>query len=148
MTYSRFNIKVEPLQIDQTSLNTKRMLDLMAVGQENGPIPLYMHTVQRILREMRLLQQETKSPFDYHMFKKKVLEAALLPSQLEPLTQRLDTLESFMPLKQVKLQETSNKGKSKAQTKGEGQSKIKGSNWTPKVRIKFLLNAKATNRTS
>jgi hypothetical protein len=35
------------------------MLDLMAVGQDKGPVPLYMHTVQRILREMRLLQQES-----------------------------------------------------------------------------------------
>lgn len=44
-TYSRFNISVEPLRIDQESLNTKRMLDLMAVGQDNGPMPLYMQTV-------------------------------------------------------------------------------------------------------
>ncbi|RAO74257.1 uncharacterized protein BHQ10_010269 [Talaromyces amestolkiae] len=103
MTYSRFNIEVEPLQIDQSSLNTKRMLDLMAVGQEKGPIPLYVHTVLRILREMRLLQQEDGSRFDYHMFKKKILAADLLPSQLDPLMQRLETLESFMPRQQPSL---------------------------------------------
>ncbi|QGA21583.1 hypothetical protein EYB26_009294 [Talaromyces marneffei] len=124
MTYSRFNIHVEPLQIDQSSLNTKRMLDLMAVGQEKGPIPLYMHTVQRILREMRLLQQETDSGFDYYMFKKKLLGADLLPSQLEPLKQRLETLESFMPHQQVRLAQNSKKSKGKAQ--------MKGSSWTPK----------------
>lgn len=137
MTYSRFNIHVEPLQIDQSSLNTKRMLDLMAVGQEKGPIPLYMHTVQRILREMRLLQQETDSGFDYYMFKKKLLGADLLPSQLEPLKQRLETLESFMPHQQVRLAQNSKKSKGKAQ--------MKGSSWTPKVRIQFLRQVKATN---
>ncbi|RAH82413.1 hypothetical protein BO86DRAFT_399053 [Aspergillus japonicus CBS 114.51] len=58
-SYSRFDIEVAALQIDQSNLNTQRMLDLMAVGQENGPIQLSMHTVQRILREMRIVQQAT-----------------------------------------------------------------------------------------
>lgn len=140
MTYSRFNIEVEPLQIDQSSLNTKRMLDLMAVGQEKGPIPLYVHTVLRILREMRLLQQEDGSRFDYHMFKKKILAADLLPSQLDPLMQRLETLESFMPRQQVRLQGNPKKWKGKAQ--------MNGSSWKPEVRSEFLQNAKATNRLS
>lgn len=100
-TYSRFNIRVDPLQIDQKNLNTKRMMDLMAVGQGDGSMPLYMHTVKRILREMRLLQQATGAGFDYPEFKRKVLDAGLTPGQLEPLKQRLDTLESFMPQSQV-----------------------------------------------
>lgn len=140
MTYSRFNIQVEPLQIDQSSLNTKRMLDLMAVGQEKGSIPLYVHTIQRILREMRLLQQEEGSQFDYHMFKKKILAADLLPSQLEPLMQRLETLESFMPRQQVRVQGNPKKWKDKAQTNG--------SSWAPEVRNEFSQNAEATNRLS
>lgn len=102
------------------------MLDLMAVGQEKGPAPLYMHTVQRILREMRLLQQETGSRFDYHCFKKQILEADLLPSQLEPLKQRLDTLESFMPRQQVRQEKKAGNKKKKAPAEG--------SNWTPEVR--------------
>lgn len=77
------------------------MMDLMAVGQGEGSIPLYMHTVKRILREMRLLQQATSTGFDYPEFKRKVLDAGLTPGQLEPLKQRLDTLESFMPQSQV-----------------------------------------------
>ncbi|KAJ5292194.1 hypothetical protein N7478_001445 [Penicillium angulare] len=101
-TYSRFkSIKVEALQIDQSDLNTKRMLDLMAVGQDNGPLPLYMHTVQRILREMRLEQQNLGSGFDYSGFKGRILDSGLTTGQLEPLKQRLDTLESFMPSQQV-----------------------------------------------
>ncbi|KAJ5982484.1 hypothetical protein N7451_012584 [Penicillium sp. IBT 35674x] len=101
-TYSRFkNIQVEALQIDQADLNTKRMLDLMAVGQDNGPLPLYMHTVQRILREMRVEQQNLGAGFDYAGFKSRILDSGLTPGQLEPLKQRLDTLESFMPPQQV-----------------------------------------------
>ncbi|CAG8106252.1 unnamed protein product, partial [Penicillium salamii] len=121
-TYARFNIKVEVLQIDQADLNTKRMLDLMAVGQDNGPLPLYMHTVQRILREMRVEQQNCGSGFDYAMFKSKILDSGLTPAQLEPLKQRLDTLESFMPPQQVLCKS------------GEKmRAKRWGSVWTPQV---------------
>ncbi|XHG06018.1 hypothetical protein AWENTII_009229 [Aspergillus wentii] len=94
--YSRFNISVTPLQIDQRYLNTKRMMDLMAVGQDDGPMPLYMHTVQRVLREMRIVQQRTQTGFDYQEFKRRMRSSNLTPAQLEPLSQRLATLESFM----------------------------------------------------
>ncbi|KAJ6115267.1 hypothetical protein N7486_001045 [Penicillium sp. IBT 16267x] len=124
--YSRFkNIAVETLQIDQANLNTKRMMDLMAVGKENGAIPLYMHTVQRVLREMREIQQSTGSSFDYADFKRRILGSGLLPGQLEPLKQRLDTLESFMPLEQVNLSGTF--GTQKPKFKGAGPS------WIPKA---------------
>lgn len=101
------------------------MLDLMAVGQDSGPVPLYVHTVQRILREMRLLQQKAGSQFDYNDFKKRILVSGLLPGQMEPLKQRLDTLESFMPPQQVAL---NNKGNGK-----QANPRGAGSNWTPKV---------------
>ena len=125
-TYRRFkNIKVEPLLIDQANLNTKRMLDLMALGQENRAVPLYMHTIQRILREMRLSQQATGSQFDYGDFKSKVLQSGLLPGQLEPLRQRLDVLESFIsPQQEIRGNQV--KGKT---TRPQGG----GSSWTPKV---------------
>ena len=125
-TYSRFRIKVEPLQIDQAHLNTKRMLDLMAVGQDNGTVPLYMHTIQRILREMRLVQQQTGSQFEYRDFKRRVLDSGLLPGQLEPLKQRLDMLESFMPPQQADLSNQVS-GKKAKQPQGAG------SKWAPKV---------------
>ncbi|EGE04190.1 hypothetical protein TEQG_03221 [Trichophyton equinum CBS 127.97] len=95
--YSRFNICVEPLQIDQKDLNTKRMQDLMAVNQEDGQMPLYMHTVKTILRDMRTQQQLTGAEFDYKGFKQRVMSSGLTLAQLGPLKQRLDTLESFMP---------------------------------------------------
>ncbi|GAD99599.1 hypothetical protein AOR_1_674054 [Paecilomyces variotii No. 5] len=114
-----FNIEVSPLQIDQKHLNTKRMLDLMAVGQDNGPIPLYMHTIKRILREMRMSQQQSRTGFDYQDFKQRITFSGLNRSQIAPLTQRLDTLESFMP---------------KAQTMYTRKGSPHGSDWKPKAR--------------
>lgn len=71
-------------------------MELMAV--KNGEtVPLYIHTVYRILREMRVLQQVLGSPFNYHDFKSQIMDSGLAPTQLGPLQQRLDTLESFMP---------------------------------------------------
>ncbi|GAB1201002.1 hypothetical protein APSETT444_010386 [Aspergillus pseudonomiae] len=88
------------LKLDQAHLNTKQIMDLMAVKQENGEMPLYMHTVKRILREMRIEQQGTKGPFDYQAFKSKIIYGGLARRQLGPLKQRLETLESFMVDKQ------------------------------------------------
>lgn len=96
-TYQQLGVDIEPLQIDSGDLNTKRILDLMAVKSEEGSIPLYIHTVTRILREMRMSQQATGARFDYESFKSEVLAADLTSAQLAPLNQRLSTLESFMP---------------------------------------------------
>lgn len=100
------------------------MLDLMAVGQSDGPMPLYMHTIKRILREMRIQQQATDGGFDYPEFRQRVFDAGLTPAQLEPLKQRLETLESFMPPDQVIVPHKKNRIKLK-----EG-----GSSWEPAVR--------------
>lgn len=96
-------MQVNCLQINLGDLNTKRMLDLMAVSQDDGPLPLYVHTVYHILHHMRIMQQETGGTFNYYKFKQQVVDATLGPAQLGPLNQHLDTLESFMaPLKMVK----------------------------------------------
>ncbi|KAB8213234.1 hypothetical protein BDV33DRAFT_197036 [Aspergillus novoparasiticus] len=95
--YSRFNIPVDVLELDQSHLNIKRIMDLMAVKQDNGEIPLYMHTGKRILREMRITQQGTKGSFDYQTFKGRVMYSGLNRGQLGPLKQRLETLENFTP---------------------------------------------------
>ncbi|KFZ17385.1 hypothetical protein V501_01751 [Pseudogymnoascus sp. VKM F-4519 (FW-2642)] len=97
-TYSAFkNVTVEPLRISEENLNTKRMLDLMAVSRGDGPMPLYLHAVYRILREMRMEQQEMGTGFSYATFKDRVSRTEMTPAQLSPLAQRLDTLQSFMP---------------------------------------------------
>ncbi|RAL15894.1 uncharacterized protein BO97DRAFT_362104 [Aspergillus homomorphus CBS 101889] len=130
--YSRLGVKVSALEIDQGHLNTKRMLDLMAVGQDDGQMPLYMHTVKRILREMRVAQQETQTVFNYSAFKKMVMDSTLTPAQLEPLKQRLDMLESFMPREQTSTRDKKNKYPSSASSKG--------TDWEPKARRLTILD--------
>ncbi|KAH8431507.1 uncharacterized protein LDX57_009170 [Aspergillus melleus] len=116
--YSRLkNVEVEPLQIDESDLNTQRMLDLMAASQGDGPMPLYMHTVLRILRELRIEQQGTGMGFNYEKFKSRLLDSNLTIAQTEPLKQRLDTLESFLSKPQIGL---SGHGKSKKKVERRG----------------------------
>ncbi|KFX96672.1 hypothetical protein V490_03203 [Pseudogymnoascus sp. VKM F-3557] len=97
-TYHAFsNITVEPLRVSEENLNTKCMLDLMAVSRGDGPMPLYLHAVYRILREMRIADQEMGTGFSYAKFKDRIADTEMTPAQLSPLTQRLDARESFMP---------------------------------------------------
>ncbi|POS85823.1 hypothetical protein EPUL_004986 [Erysiphe pulchra] len=103
-TYAGLNVKIEPLRINQTDLNTKRMLDLMAVNSDDGSMPLYLHSISRILRELRTEQQKSNLPFNYADFKRAVQQCTMLPGQIGPLNQRLDTLESFMPKSQTDTQ--------------------------------------------
>ncbi|OAQ95714.1 hypothetical protein LLEC1_04041, partial [Akanthomyces lecanii] len=93
------NVVVSDFRIHESQLNTKRMLDLMAMGSAAGDAwPLYMHTVTRILRDMRLEQQKRRKEegFNYGDFKRRLTGQALVGGQLGPLQQRLDALESFM----------------------------------------------------
>lgn len=108
------------------------MLDLMAVEPSNGVIPLYMYTVQRILREMRITQQINGSTFDYLEFKTRVLNSGLIPTQLEPLKQRLEALESFMPQAQTLRYPMGRNQSTKG--KGKAQAKVRGTSWKPAVR--------------
>ncbi|ATY66827.1 hypothetical protein A9K55_000744 [Cordyceps militaris] len=92
------NVTVSDFKIHESQLNTKRMLDLMAMGSVAGDAwPLYMYTVTRILREMRLEQQAlNEDGFNYGEFKRRLTDESLTGPQLGPLQQRLDALESFM----------------------------------------------------
>lgn len=133
-TYSGMKVQIEPLRINQSDLNTKRMLDLMAVSQDDGPMPLYLHAINRILREMRMVQQATNGTFNYAKFKRLVADTDMTPGQLAPLTQRLDTLESFMP----KSQTQSNLKDSTRKQQDEG-----GNDWTVKVCESSLFRRQA-----
>ncbi|KAL8722645.1 MAG: hypothetical protein Q9181_007438, partial [Wetmoreana brouardii] len=78
--------------------------------------------INRILREMRMLQQASGIPFQFADFKDRLAYAGLTPTQLAPLNQRLETLESFLaPESSIK----------KSQ-KGKQKSKDGGTNWHPK----------------
>ncbi|KKY38925.1 hypothetical protein UCDDA912_g01060 [Diaporthe ampelina] len=89
------NVAIEPLSIREQDLTTKRMMDLMAV-KKGETMPLYMHVVNRVLRELRLRQQQTGESFNYRAFKVLLAREDLTDSQRVPLAQRLETLESFM----------------------------------------------------
>lgn len=127
--YKKFpNIRVEELRLDESDLNTKRMLDLMAVTT-SGYTPLYIHVVQRILRDLRVEQQKTGAAFSYTAFKKQLAVEDLTESQLVPLKQRLKTLESFMVEHQAKAFDMSsamNSGQS------DGSAARKGTSWEPR----------------
>ncbi|RGP69695.1 p-loop containing nucleoside triphosphate hydrolase [Fusarium sporotrichioides] len=76
------NVTVEMLQINQADLNTQRMLDLMAISSiKGGGLPLYLHIVSRILRDMRIKQQRTGATFDYAAFKAQVEQQDLSEAQ-------------------------------------------------------------------
>ncbi|KAJ6436754.1 Nitrogen assimilation transcription factor nit-4 [Purpureocillium lavendulum] len=120
------NVNVEELRFDEADLNTKRMLDMMAAGSvQGGTMPLYLHVVTRILRELRITQQQHHSSFNYLAFKEALEAEDLTAGQRCPLQQRLDTLESFLVNEQVsQVQASSNKKKSAASIK-------RGTNWAP-----------------
>lgn len=128
-TYSRLpRVAVEELRLDESDLNTKRMLDLMAVSSvQGGGMPLYLHVVARILRDLRIDQQKSGGNFDYTAFRRTLELQDLTPGQMSPLQQRLDTLESFMPREQVRTAVSSSR-KSVLNA-----SKRAGNDWTPKV---------------
>lgn len=99
------NVQVKELRIDQADLTTKRMLDLMAVNSQDE-MPLYLHSIIRILRELRIKHQSSGKSFHYGEFKKSINTLDLTSAQKGPLTHRLDTLESFMPINQRKTDTT------------------------------------------
>ncbi|TGO33330.1 hypothetical protein BHYA_0252g00110 [Botrytis hyacinthi] len=99
-TYSGIKgIKIQELCIDETDLTTQRMLSLMAV-KTSEEMPLYLHTITRVLRVLRIAHQINGKPFHYGEFKKHLEDLRLTTGQEGPLKQRLDTLESFMPIEQ------------------------------------------------
>jgi len=116
--------RVEPLRIDQQYLNAERLMTLMA-AESGGNSPLYMQSLLQVLREMAMIEQNSKT-FDYQAFKAKLLAKDLTQAQITPLTLRLEILESFIA-PGIAPAEGSMKRK-KAATTGIAM----GNNWTPK----------------
>ncbi|KAI1758830.1 hypothetical protein GGR53DRAFT_528347, partial [Hypoxylon sp. FL1150] len=119
------NVQIEELRINETDLNTKRMMDLMAV-KEGGAKPLYLHVIDRMLRDLRLEQQKTGSSFQYAAFKEMIDSELLAPGQRGPLSQRLDTLESFM------VEEQAWPGQTSTYSSKAPPTKTAGIDWKPK----------------
>lgn len=95
-TYQGLPVTVEPLRIREQDLNTRRMKDLMAMSS-GEKMPLYMHVVNRILKNQRIAQQDTPgAKFSYKAFLDQLKKEDLTEHQRVPLDQRLENLESFM----------------------------------------------------
>lgn len=116
----------------------------MAVDDTQG-IPLYLHVIQRILRDLRLEQQQQPdrsdgrvTPFQYAKFKMLLKKENMTPAQLAPLKQRLDTLESFMVGKQVHAYNSANVGV--APKKVKARKNEQGTDWSPEVCLHSLLS--------
>lgn len=95
-------------------------------------MPLYLHVVSRILRDLRILQQKNDTSFDYGVFKAAVNRESLTEGQSVPLLQRLETLESFMVQKQAMIHGLATTSKVGSLKKIKLSSQ-KGNNWTPVV---------------
>jgi hypothetical protein len=116
----------------------------MAVSSiQGGGMPLYLHVVSRILREMRITQQQTDSAFDYKAFKKAIDRESLTEGQLVPLQQRLETLESFMVRSQILIDNPSGKSKDKSKDKSKKKinSGMQGESWELHVSMLYVCKA-------
>lgn len=87
------NLTVQPLLLRSRDLSIERMNKLMALADKEGPVPLYMEVVQRILREMAI---RGSTIFDYRAFRATLAAEVFTRDQNGPLALRLGLLESFM----------------------------------------------------
>ena len=88
------NLQVQPLELHPKHLTVERMLKLMSFTDQSGKVPLYMVTLQGILRAMA--EESNGASFNYEEFKRRVDTQEFTKDQLGPLALRLDILESFM----------------------------------------------------
>ncbi|KAI9896756.1 hypothetical protein N3K66_008928 [Trichothecium roseum] len=131
------NVRIEELQIKQTDLNTQRMLHLMGASIDNDSMPLYLHVVIRILRDLKMKLQQSNRGFDYAQFKLALQNEKFNQGQEVPLQQRLDVLESFIPQAQRLTSDPSKMKKAPQKpnlTKGQTAEGLKeGIDWLPKA---------------
>ncbi|CAK1354204.1 unnamed protein product [Cercospora beticola] len=86
---------VRPLLLRSSDLSVDRMNKLMALAEKEGPPPLYMEIIQRILRRMAIENTTAKS-FDYKRFHALLDQENLSREQRAPMNLRFSLLESFM----------------------------------------------------
>src|SRR6266496_1257834 len=91
-SYASTGAEVVPFYLSTKDLNCSRMLSLMHV-EEGGKIPLYMETIQQILRSMG------NKLFDYQAFKRAIGEkksGEFTREQNRPLDLRIQLLEAVL----------------------------------------------------
>ncbi|GIZ39055.1 hypothetical protein CKM354_000244700 [Cercospora kikuchii] len=87
--------KVRPLLLRSSDLSVDRMNKLMALAEKEGPPPLYMEVIQRILRRMAI-ENTSSTGFDYKRFRGLLEKETLSKDQWLPLNLRFSLLESFL----------------------------------------------------
>jgi hypothetical protein len=94
--YNRLpNVTAIPFKLKAASLDIGAMLTLMAVN-ESATIPLYMATVESILRD--LATESEDGGLNYREFKERLKLCDFNPAQLNMLEMRLGLLESFIDM--------------------------------------------------
>ncbi|KAI9766483.1 MAG: hypothetical protein M1835_007179 [Candelina submexicana] len=86
---------VQPLLLKEEHLTTTRMMNLMAVSGGDGPVPLYVEIIFKLLKEMAI-ESRGASGVNYSAFKTRLGKAGFSRDQNGPLNLRLELLESFM----------------------------------------------------
>jgi hypothetical protein len=89
---------VVPLKFQESQLNVARMKKLMAVSDKEGPLPLYIEVVMRILRDIAIEAQGAPG-LNYLEFRRRLDAECFTGQQNQPLKLRLDLLESFMTIR-------------------------------------------------
>ncbi|QIW99942.1 hypothetical protein AMS68_005460 [Peltaster fructicola] len=93
-------LRVIPLYIQDRHLTVPRMMQLMAVSDADGPVPLYMSVVVNLLR--KLAMQFPGEPVDYQRFIGELdATTGFANNQSSMLRLRLNLLESCLARKQV-----------------------------------------------
>ncbi|KAK2752705.1 hypothetical protein FQN54_008083 [Arachnomyces sp. PD_36] len=87
--------EVHKLYFSEKQLNITMMKTLMAVGGGEGPVPLYLEVVSKILRDMARESQGAPG-INYALFKRRLQEQPFTGAQNGPLNMRLALLESFL----------------------------------------------------
>nr|OQO25309.1 hypothetical protein B0A51_13959 [Rachicladosporium sp. CCFEE 5018] len=89
-------LSVTPLLFRPSDLSVERIHKLMAFGQKEGSVPLYMSVPLCILRQMAI--ESKGDAFDYLAFIGALESENLTKEQMGPLNLRLELLESFLDL--------------------------------------------------
>ncbi|KAL9120238.1 MAG: hypothetical protein Q9187_003204, partial [Circinaria calcarea] len=87
--------EVIPLLFQEKHLDVERMMNLMAVHEKAGPVPLYIEVILRLLRQMAMETQGAPG-LNYTAFRRRLALENFTKDQNGPLKLRLDLLESFM----------------------------------------------------
>ncbi|MCJ1473496.1 hypothetical protein MMC13_002147 [Lambiella insularis] len=92
--------EVISLHLREQQLDVSRMMNLMAVKGKDGPVPLYIEVLHRVLREMAI-ESKGAPGLNYDLFRRKLAGEGFSRDQNGPLKLRLELLESFMENRRI-----------------------------------------------